>query len=514
MLGKWQNLERGGGQLTLISCGILLACLIAVLVWVQPAHALDFSSCSGLADIWYIDRLPNGNIVALDSSGRAAVFDYLNWTIIHDSLGFVFHAYAVDPNAGCVLATKNVSSYSQGKAVPYKYDIVNNTWSVAGPTLSNDTYVRVIPYFFSRNGEIYGVYHTGDDENKGIVKLFKLNEGKWVLVLQGPEVQYPLEGRTCCWAYDPYGDKLVLAYLDAGGPSWKLRSLQYQFSNGAWSEFIPSSYSRWPLSVGSFKNISAYAYCVTQSGPDPYGVYIGGNTFSAGTTDNGVEPALFITKDFLSAKWYSGVYLNNGSGTLTVNLGYPLNVACYDKFGNIVMGGPNGKVIVRDKGGVIRTDTSFYSEFVIHDAKALAEEAASAAQAAEAASIQAKNLAQEAKNNTVYQGQSAAYWAYQAAQAANTPPVITKIQGLNGATCTRGTNFTLVVTASDNGPPSNLRYRAVCGSFDSGWLSTNQITITGLSAPGPKTAAVMVSDNPTNPDGGNIAQSTFTFFKI
>lgn len=136
------------------------------------------------------------------------------------------------------------------------------------------------------------------------------------------------------------------------------------------------------------------------------------------------------------------------------------------------------------------------------------------ADAAKVSADAAKSSADLAASRTLYNGQSAAYWAYQAAQAANTPPVITKIQGLNGATCTRGVSFTLVVTASDNGPPSNLRYRVVCGSFDSRWLSTNQITIMGLSTPGAKTATVMVSDNPTNPDGGNIAQGSFTFFKI
>lgn len=126
----------------------------------------------------------------------------------------------------------------------------------------------------------------------------------------------------------------------------------------------------------------------------------------------------------------------------------------------------------------------------------------------------AKSSADLAASRTLYNGQSAAYWAYQAAQAANTPPVITKIQGLNGATCTRGTSFTLIVTASDNGPPSNLRYRVTCDSYDSGWSSSNILTVTGLSVPGAKTATVMVSDNPNAPDSGNIAQIAFTFFKI
>ncbi len=147
-------------------------------------------------------------------------------------------------------------------------------------------------------------------------------------------------------------------------------------------------------------------------------------------------------------------------------------------------------------------------------ANAAAQEAKAEAHNSRISADTARSYAEEAKNNTYYQGQSAAYWAYQAAQLANTPPIITKVQGQNGATCTKGASFTLVVTASDNGPPSNLRYRVTCDSYDSGWSSSNILTVTGLSVPGAKTATVMVSDNPNAPDSGNIAQIAFTFFKI
>ncbi len=119
-------------------------------------------------------------------------------------------------------------------------------------------------------------------------------------------------------------------------------------------------------------------------------------------------------------------------------------------------------------------------------------------------------------DQTTYNGQSSAYWAYVAsvnAGADTIAPSITDIKGEDGATCTTGTSFTVVITASDNGSDNNLRYRAICDGFDSGWVSGNSITITGLSS-GAKTATIKVSDNPTSPDSGNISQDSFTFFKI
>jgi len=113
--------------------------------------------------------------------------------------------------------------------------------------------------------------------------------------------------------------------------------------------------------------------------------------------------------------------------------------------------------------------------------------------------------------NTTYNNQSAAYWAY---MAQNMAPTITNVQGLNYATCTTGTEFTLIISASDNGPASNLRYRVECNGYDSGWVNNSTLTITGLTTTGAKTATVKVSDNPTSPDNGNISQESLTFFKI
>ena len=107
-------------------------------------------------------------------------------------------------------------------------------------------------------------------------------------------------------------------------------------------------------------------------------------------------------------------------------------------------------------------------------------------------------------NNTTYNSQSAAYWAYQAAQ--NATPTISKVQGQNGATCTTGSTFTVVISAT---PSSGASYRVTCGSFDSGWVSNNTITINRGIVSGANTATVQVKNA-----AGTTAQTTFTFFKI
>jgi len=85
-------------------------------------------------------------------------------------------------------------------------------------------------------------------------------------------------------------------------------------------------------------------------------------------------------------------------------------------------------------------------------------------------------------------------------------PTITKVQGQNSATCTTGSTFTVVISAT---PSSGASYRVTCGSFDSGWVSNNTITITSDIVSGANTATVQVKNT-----ASSTAQTTFTFFKV
>lgn len=141
-----------------------------------------------------------------------------------------------------------------------------------------------------------------------------------------------------------------------------------------------------------------------------------------------------------------------------------------------------------------------------------ANTAATNAQNAYNAANAAKASADQAAANTTYSGQSAAYWAYQAAQggADTTPPTIQKIGGLNGATCTTSGTFYVVVQATDN-RVGQLQARAqVDGGTWTGWYNIPQSAIpVTLSSAGAHTITVEVMDA-----AGNSSQATMTAFRV
>ncbi len=109
-------------------------------------------------------------------------------------------------------------------------------------------------------------------------------------------------------------------------------------------------------------------------------------------------------------------------------------------------------------------------------------------------------------NNTTYNGESAAYWANEAATAAaNIVPVISSVVGQNGATCTTSGSFTAIVAVT---PSSGVTYTVtgVPGCSSNG----NSLTFSGLSHGTAYTAditATYISD-------GKTSMYPFTFFSI
>lgn len=142
-----------------------------------------------------------------------------------------------------------------------------------------------------------------------------------------------------------------------------------------------------------------------------------------------------------------------------------------------------------------------------------AQNAYNAATTAATSASSAATNALNAYNNTIYDGESAAYWAYLAANNINvddTPPVIQKLSGANGATCTTKSSFSVVVNASDN-KPGQLQARAKVdsGSFGS-WVNIPQSAISvTLSTSGAHTITVEVKDA-----AGNVSSATMIAFRI
>ncbi|MTI84473.1 MAG: hypothetical protein FH756_11335 [Firmicutes bacterium] len=90
------------------------------------------------------------------------------------------------------------------------------------------------------------------------------------------------------------------------------------------------------------------------------------------------------------------------------------------------------------------------------------------------------------------------------------PPTITSVKGYNGATCTTGTTFKVVVKANDNNSgPLDFRIKADSGSW-SNWTSiSNYEVATGINGGGAHTISVEVRDQ-----AGNTANDAITVFKI
>lgn len=85
-------------------------------------------------------------------------------------------------------------------------------------------------------------------------------------------------------------------------------------------------------------------------------------------------------------------------------------------------------------------------------------------------------------------------------------PIIHSVKGQNGATCTTGTTFIVVISASN---ATQYCARLSGGSWTS-WGSNNTITVSVESDAGPKTIEVQARSSPT----GAPASDSITIFKI
>lgn len=189
-----------------------------------------------------------------------------------------------------------------------------------------------------------------------------------------------------------------------------------------------------------------------------------------------------------------------------VSFYYPVSVSAGNTISFDGFSSASGDTVFLDIAVVLAFD--YPSQTLVNQVKTSADNAASYASTASTNALSAKTSADNAAARSWYSGKSSAEWAYIAAQNSNTAPDITKVMGLNGATCTIGTTFTIIINAS---PSSGLQYRVSMTGFDSGWTSSNQVTITGLSSSGAKIATVEVRKGT---DDSTKAQTTHLFFKI
>ena len=84
-------------------------------------------------------------------------------------------------------------------------------------------------------------------------------------------------------------------------------------------------------------------------------------------------------------------------------------------------------------------------------------------------------------------------------------PIIKNITGKNNATITTNSTFTIVIDAR-----GAIEYRVQHEGFDSGWVSSNEVTITGLSSGNYQASTNVQTKNVL----GNIESKEFTFFVL
>jgi len=200
-------------------------------------------------------------------------------------------------------------------------------------------------------------------------------------------------------------------------------------------------------------------------------------------------------------------------------------------------------------GGAWYTDTDSFDSALIEAAKKAADKAKLSADTAASNAIDAKTSANTAAtraqtsiNQTIDAGTSAASWAHQSFDKANAasqdvayikntqipsiltkidninntiasdnvPPVIQKVAGKNGATCTTSGIFNIVVSATDNNSGQLWAQARVDEGSWTSWFNIPQsfIPLT-LSAAGSHTITVNVKDV-----SGNISSTSMTAFRI
>jgi len=155
-------------------------------------------------------------------------------------------------------------------------------------------------------------------------------------------------------------------------------------------------------------------------------------------------------------------------------------------------------------GSTVTVEGYVASDVDVIAAKIAAETAAANATNANSAANNAALYAINAANNTTYNGQSVAYMTSMISY--NMYPSIEKVQGKNGSTCTTGSSYIVVIASN---PSSGVSYRVTCNSYDSGWVSNNNIVISSGIVSGANTATIKVRNNM-----GNESSTALTFFKI
>ncbi|MCL6479544.1 MAG: hypothetical protein K6T65_14255 [Peptococcaceae bacterium] len=460
--------------------------------------------CYGTEEIVEIAVDSNNNVWAVGRNGHIGRFNGLEWERMADTspASNIYDGLCMDLDNGRIWVTyykdwncTGVSYWTQSTGWVYA-GLLESSYGLTGGTILVD-----------KNGGVWGT----EKEAGG---LYRWNGGTgWNKVWETGVPSGQTLDMVNGWFYDKDANRIYFVFeLD---DAWRFGASYYDINTNTGYVYPKANYQYHGLVYGSYKKNGTVYLGLGES------VYWNGSDWSrvdSGTGLNNLKKYVFGGNVWGCRGYYDKSdynYITSNNVTYTWPFSNNIKSLAEGKHGEIYAAGEGGRMAVL-MGGSWYQDTGFFSDYVLGDVKNLTVEARDAANTAKISAEQAKNntwnatynksaatLAGEAASGSWYNGQSAAYWASVA--ALNSTPMINRVQGLNGATCTTGSSFTVVITST---PSTNVQYRVTCGSFDSGWTTNNTITITDGIANGANTITAYVKNAV-----GNTATATLVFFK-
>lgn len=339
---------------------LILIFLIVTLILPQSKNvsAADFS-VSGIGDIVHMWLHTNGNVRAMDNKGKVAEFNYVSWNTINNGTGQVNTVlyYSWDNTNKKVLFTYG-NGWDTNVINSYIYDVNTNLWSkctraynyiykgnyylISSTQLGSGRYTATISRYNYSNNLVDSKSYT--DEGRAPWRFYGIDPINGTTVLLADEPGYI--GNETHLIIDSNLTKIyaIGTSADHNGQVPVYNNFMYQMTNiGGSASYIFTRYA-----------VNGFGY--TQI------IYFnkGGLSYSLGMSDLGA-----VASGELAAGM--SVYLNNLEVFKTSSFPtYYYTTVCYDKFGNRIFGGTQGRVLVLAASGKTSTDSNFYTDYLIN----------------------------------------------------------------------------------------------------------------------------------------------------
>lgn len=442
--------------------GMLIILLCTFFIVCPEAQAADFGY-SGLSDIQYMWQDPSsGNVLAIDENGKVAEFNYVSWKIINNGLSaYTIEFRNYDPATKQILFRLRTSWGLSEPNAAYVYNTVTNQWAQMPAALAKCQFLYNGNYYCLSS--LYVSYHKyilqiGTYSNQGA-----LTSCKQICNFNSDDGYFG-EGNL------NIKTGIVNAFIQSGSNNnthylINLNNMAVQtFSDYSWCRvFI------YPIGCSSQvwndSNPTLYDWSSEQT--------IGGKIdgYKIGSSEIGVITTLDSVKQ---------TFVNSSLCLTSTNAYYV--AACYDKYGNIVFGGTDGRVIVYSPSGVTSTSSNFYTDYLIGGS---AQDAYLARLAAEQTKTKVSELSSNVDTN--FNNVNTTITNLQNSIA----PTIKRISSKKGATATRSSYIDIVVQSSG---ATQMR-TSINGGTWSGWEPLGPVnTVYGLQD-GANTITVEVKNN-------------------